>query len=149
MKVVLTLRHLLEIEESLVSLRKEKHRTKFARQVKEATRPFYTALKEWYEYVDEKQRELGEQNPTTGRWAIKPGTDAGKEFEKETRALMDEFYELTVNAIPYSEFEKSVPNATGEMIDDLTGIVLDDGNGAVNDFEKQPGLKRVKGPSGE
>jgi hypothetical protein len=128
MKVFLTQKRLLEIESSVAELRNGKYKTKFAKMVRKATRHIWTELKEWYEVIEEKRKEFGEQNPKSGRHEIKPGTDGARIFEEETREAMKEMIELSVEAIPESEFEKYVPETSGSLLDDLVGVIINDGS---------------------
>ena len=146
MKVKLSLRSLLMRESSIAELRRAKVKTKFSRMIKKAIRPLWDDLKEYYETVEEKRKEYGEQNPKTGKWEVAPATDKFKEFEADLKGAMDDISTYAVEAIPASEFDKAFPESSAEFLEDLAGVVVDEGgaNGYQDTPKEETKLKAVK-----
>jgi hypothetical protein len=146
MKVKMTLRSLLMRESSLAELRRAKVKTKFSRMIKKAIRPLWDDLKEYYETVEEKRKEYGEQNPKTGKWEVKPATDNFKAFEEDLKDAMDDITEYKVEAIPAKTFDEAFPESSAEFLEDLAGVIVDEGGakGYEDKPKPEPKLEAVK-----
>jgi hypothetical protein len=132
MKVKLTEKRILEIEGSIAELRNGKHKTKFALMVRKATRQLIEELKDWYATIEEKRKEYGELDEKTNRYMVKPGSENAAKFEAETRDALTIVHTFAIEAIPLSEFEKYVPDTSAQLLDDLIGIVINDGTDPVD-----------------
>ncbi len=137
MKVRLTEKKLLEIESSVAELRNGKYATKFSLMVRKATAPIVAELRDWYETMSEKREEFGEKDPKTGAFAVKPGTPKAEQFEAEARDALNVIAEFDIPAIPVKDFEEYVPEVSATMLDNLLGIIINDGSDPVDMSPKE------------
>jgi hypothetical protein len=134
----MSLKDIYRAKITLMNLRREKLKTKFAFRLKRATRPIMEIAEDLDEQLAEIRKEHGEPNPQGGH-SITPGSDGAKKAGDIIDELFKEEVEVKLTyRIPEKDFVEGVKEMSAEDLEAIEFLFLESGHGD----EKKPAKKK-------
>ncbi len=134
----MTLKDVYRANVTLMNLRREKLKTKFAFRLKRATRPVIEVAEDLEEQLAEIRKEYGVPNPQGG-FMLTPGSDEAKKAGEIINDLFKEEVEVKLaDRIPEKDFVEGVKEMSAEDLDAIDFLFLESGHGD----EEKPAKKK-------